>query len=163
MASAKHQQNYLGGCTYRDEDGPLLPTLDQLVPPSPSEFATDNEYYDDKDEDVSRLEVIFDVDMAKIAQKYEVDEMIKLTSENLVLYLEKEVLKKTYRKTFAHMYPRIHKAIALFQSNDLELLDRMMEVLMVYKFDNWKKKAPYTTYISPNETLDRSPIVLQFQ
>lgn len=161
LPSAKRQQDYLkdqydSGCAQQ-----LLPGLYQLVPYRSSGFSFYND--DDRDVDAERLEVIVDIEMAKVATKYQVNGLTTLIQENLVSFLERKARQKRYREIIAEMYPKIHQVMAANLKSDELLSDRMVEVLMAYKFETFTKKAPYTTYISPNPAIDRSDIVLRFQ
>lgn len=96
-----------------------------------------------------------------------------LAEDNLFLHLEKLVRSRRYRDIIAEMCTKIHQVlkptsdkVTIFVdllSIDLPFVDRMMEILMAYRFENFNENAPHTTFISLNEYLDRSPIVLLFQ
>lgn len=113
--------------------------------------------------DSDRLEVMIDLDMVEIATKYEVEGLMTLPSESLVSFLEQKWQSNNYRENIASMYPVIHEALAKSFEEQEYVADRMVEILMAYKFKNFKKEGKYTTYIAPNESLDRSLMDLEFR
>lgn len=156
--SVQRQEDY-HHLTYREHAGILHElTLDALVPSRTliSEF----DGRDDFDSD--RLEVHIDIEMAELARDYQIADLNQKCLSDLVKFLELRSSERSC-KEIAEMFPRIFQVLEERLFRDVDFTDRMVEVLMAYKFASYRRQAPWTTYITPNGSTDTSPVIIGFQ
>lgn len=81
----------------------------------------------------------------------------------MVSFLESAIRTRHARECVTELYPRVHQVLRDNFDEDGEFVERLVGVLIAYKFENFEKDVPHVHCIMPNGASNESSTVVRFQ